>query len=246
MTRALAVVLLATFGALLAGCGSTSSNAYVDPSLDEQALASGAIAVLGVTSLPGPDDLDTRIVYREALSGGMAQTRPDLDWVEGSETWIALGDDEAAEILDAYRSTARLTPAQIERLGVLRDRARYVMMARIDLDLERLDTDHRVRESLDRIVVDVDPRSRREMSVTFDLFDLDARRLVFSTLRNRVETETGRTFEVDPMVQPPDTADVDRAIREALPTVPLPEPPGRVVVLRRMIQNAAEQLPGQP
>lgn len=230
---------------LLGGCASTARNAYVDPVLEGDGIRSGAIAPLGVTALAGPDDLDTRIVYREALSGGMAQSRPDLDWIEASETWIALGQDEAREILDAYRATGRLGPQDIERLAVLSDRARFVLMARIDLDLDQIDTDHRAREALDRIVVDVDLRARREMSATFDLFDLQTRRLVFSSQRTRVETETGRPFEVDPLVQPPTSVDIDRAIREALPTIPLPDPPGRLIVLRRMIQNAADDLPGR-
>lgn len=245
MMRTIAI-LAACSVVWLAGCASKGGNAYVDPALDADTLAADAIAVLGVTSLAGPDDLDTRIVYRETLGGALAQTRPDLRWIEASETWIALGPDVATSILDAYRSTARLGPAQIRELSVLTDRARYVALARIDLDLERLDTDHSPRETLDRIVVDVDVRARREMSCTFDLFDLQEGRLVFTTLRNRVETNTGRSFEVDPLVQPPDTADIDRAIREALPTIPLPEAPARVVLLRRMAQDAAEELPGSP
>lgn len=231
---------------LLAGCASTSRNAYVDPALDVDTLRSDAIAVLGVTALAGPDDLDARILGREALGGTASQARPDLRWIEASETWIALGQDEAQSLLDAYRATARLGPGELERLSVLTDRARFVLMARIDLDLDRVDTDHRTRESFDRIVVDVDVRARREMSATYDLFDLQTRRLVWSTQRTRVETEPGRSFEVEPMVQPPSVADIDRAIRDTLPTIPLPEAPGRLIVLRRMTNDAIGELPGRP
>jgi len=247
MTRgflALCSLLLLGAPALIVGCASSGPKAYVDPVLEDDGIHSGAIAVLGVTALAGPDDRDTRFLYREALSGGMAQARPDLRFVEGSEAWIALGDDEATAILDAYRGTARLGPNEIARLSVLSDRARFVLVGRIDLDLDGLDTDHRTRESLDRVVIDVDVRGRREMSATFDLFDLQTRRMVFSTQISRVETEPGRSFEVDPLQQPPTNYDIDRAIREKLPTIQLPDPPGRLMVLRRMIQDAAEDLPG--
>lgn len=235
---------LVLFVFFVTGCGSTSSNVYVDPALEGDSLKQNTIAVLGVTALAGPDDLDTRIVYREALSGGMAQSRPDLRWLEANSTWIALGQDEALATLDAYRATARLGPTEIAQLAVLGERARFVLLARIDLDLDRLDTDHRAREALDRVIVDVEVRARREMSATFDLFDLQTQRLVFSTQHARVETEPGRPFEVDPLEQPPTTVDIERAIREALPTIPLPESPERLIVLRRLVQSAAEDLPG--
>lgn len=240
------VLLVGASIGFLTGCASSGPKAYVDPVLEDDGIRSGAIAVLGVTALAGPDDRDTRFLYREALSGGMAQARPDLRFVEGSETWIALGDDEAKAILDAYRGTARLGPNEIAQLSVLSGRARFVLVGRIDLDLDGIDTDHQTRSALDRVVVDVNVRGRREMSATFDLFDLQTRRMVFSTQVTRVETEPGRSFEVEPLEQPPTNYDIDRAIREALPTIQLPDPPGRLMVLRRMVNDAAEDLPGSP
>ena len=231
---------------LLAGCGGGGTGAYVDPALDASTLRADAIAVAGAVALAGPDDPDTRITYRELMTRIGREVRPDLEWIEGSETWIALGPEETAAVLDSYRATGRIGPQQIELLSVLADRARYVWLARIDLDLESVEHDHRRREALDRVVADVQTRGRRQMSATFDLFDLETRRLVFSMQRERVETNPGRDFEVVPLQQPPTPSELSAAVREELSRRVLPDPPSRVTVLRGLVRDATRALPGTP
>jgi len=239
-------VLVLILLVVLNGCGGGGSGAYVDPALDASSLRADAVAVLGTVALAGPDETDTRIAYRELMSRIGREVRPDLEWTEGSETWIALGPDETAAVLDSYRATGRIGPGQVDLLSVLDDRARYVWLARIDLDLESVESDHQRREALDRIVADVQTRGRRQMSATFDLFDLETRRLVFSMQRERVETDPGRPFEVVPLQQPPTPGELSAAVRDELSRRILPDPPSRIEVLRGLLRDATRALPGQP
>ena len=245
MSRRPASVLLPLVLAL-AACGGGGTSAYVAPELDAETLREGPIAVLGVGSLAGSDDLDARLALRQAASTTLRNTREDLDWIDASEVWIALDPEYAMAILDDYRNTARLGPKALDHLGVLSGRARYVWVARIELDLVDVRTNENVRRVSDRVVVDIEPVARREMAMSIDLFDLRTQRLVFSDRIERVETNVGRIFQVEPLQQPPTRQDIDQAVEEGLRSERMPEAPSRVVVMERIVRDAARHLPGQP
>ena len=82
--------------------------------------------------------------------------------------------------------------------------------------------------------------------MSVDLFDLRTQRLVFSDRIERVETTVGRIFQVEPLQQPPTRQDIDQAVAEGLRSERMPEAPSRVVVMERIVRDAARRLPGQP
>ena len=230
--------------ALLGGCGSKRSDVYLDPTFDTGALADAPISWLGVTSLAGPDDDTARVAFRDRAHATSQEQRAHLRWVDPSLVWIGLGPQEAHDLLDVYRLSGRYTAEQLERLGAIGDRARFLFVARIDLDLTSLDYDRQERESNDRWVLLVEPRTRREMSATFDLFDLQERTLVFSVQVQRMETERGNPIEVEMFERTPTEADFERAVRELLARETMPPAPERTTVLANLTRDALRALPG--
>lgn len=241
----LRLALLFTAVAVLAGCSSRRGDVYLDPAFEAASLATAPITWLGVTALAGPDDDTTRLDSRDRAFAAAKEQRPDLRWVEPDLTWIGLGPQQAHELLDAYRLAGRYTADQLEQLGVIGDRARYVFVGRIDLDLTSLEYDRQEREANDRWMVIVEPRARREMSVTFDLFDLQERTLVFSVHMQRMETERGNPLEVEMFESAPTEADYERAVRDLLAREPMPEAPSRGQVLSILVRDAIRSLPGR-
>ena len=244
VARTLALLsTLALLGAV--GCGSKMTDVYLDPSFDAEALEAGSISVFGVTSLPGPDDVQTRIGYRERVQVEMRREREGLDWVDPSAVWIGVGPERAQELLDAYRDSGRFTAEQLEQLAVVSDRVRYLIFARVDLDLTSYDYERQEREVGERWVLQVDPRARREMGVGFDVFDLERRTLVSTARLQRIESERGTTLETEMLERSPTEADFVRATRDLLAREELPPPPSRSDVLSTLAREAARALPGE-
>lgn len=229
---------------LLPGCAGQRADVYLDPAFEAESLAAAPITWLGVTALAGPDDDTARLGSRDRAFAAAQEQRPDLRWVQPELAWIGLGPQQAHELLDTYRLSGRYTADQLDRLGVISDRARYVFVGRVDLDLTSLDYDRQEREANDRWMLIVEPRARREMSATFDLFDLRARTLVFSVQLHRTETERGNPLEVEMFESTPSEADYERAVRELLARETMPEAPSRAQVLSNLAREAVRALPG--
>jgi hypothetical protein len=236
---AASVALLVVVG----GCSSPRSGAYLDPALDARMLQTAPVTWLGVCALAGPDDDDARVRYRDAAHAAAIDARPRIGWVEPSLAWIGLGPQEALDLLDTYRAVGRFTADQLGRLAVIGDRARYVMVGRIDLDLTSLDYDRQEREVSGRWTLTVEPRTRREMSATFDLFDLGLRSLVFSITLQRTEYERGNPIEVEMFESAPTEADFERTVRDLLARETMPDPPERSKVLGILAREAVRALP---
>lgn len=241
--RRWAALLLLT---MLAGCAGKPSNVYLDPTFDRETLASAPISWLGVAALAGPDDDAARALYRDRVFLAARDERPALHWVEPDLVWIGLGPQEAHELLDVYRSAGRFTADQLQQLGVVSDRVRYVFVARIDLDLTSLDYDRQEREANGRWMLIVEPRARREMSVIFDVFDLRQSTLAFSVQLHRMETERGNPIEVEMFESSPTEADYERTVRDVLARETMPEAPPREQVVSRLAREAVRALPGSP
>lgn len=228
---------------LVAACASPRSDVFVDPSLDARTLALAPVTWLGVCSLAGTDDEDARLAHRDRAHATAVAERADLDWVDPSSTWIGLGPQEAHDLLDTYRAVGRFTADQLGRLAVIGDRARYVMVGRIDLDLTSLDYERQEREANGRWTLTVEPHARREMSATFDLFDLGTRALVFSVHVQRTEITRGNPIDVEMLETSPTEADFERNVRDLLARETLPPPPNRVDVLAILAREAVRALP---
>ena len=97
-----------------------------------------------------------------------------------------------------------------------------------------------------RLKLDIEMISRREMGVTFDIFDLQTQDLVWTAYFQRVEAERGErmTYEEDIAEIEAYEADAQFAVNQMIDSARHPEPPPRSQLLRSFARDVARHLPG--
>lgn len=231
---------------LLAACGSRVAGLYSDPSFTNDALREGALAPLGVVFLQGADGRDERLRFAESLRHDLESRRKDLRVAAAGDALIAIGPDEADGLLDQYQRTGRFTAPQLELLARGSGVARYLLLGRVDTDLvERTREDSRSQND-GRVRLEVEMITRRDMGITFDVYDLERRDLVWTAYFQRVETERGErlSFEENEADLLSFEADIDQAIRDMIASARHPEPPTRRRMLESFARDLAQRLPG--
>jgi hypothetical protein len=243
---ALAVAGLALGLAGLPACGSRVAGLYTDPSFTRESLRAKAVVPLGVVFLQGDDDRDERLRFAESVRHTLSERRADLAVAPAGEALIAIGPDEVDLLLDQYRRTGRFTAAQLEDLARAQPVARYLVLGRVDTDLvERTREESRTRDG-DRVRLEIEMITRREMGITFDVYDLERRDLVWSAYFQRTETERGERLDFEESEENLGAfeADIDQAIRDMVAAARHPEPPSRAQLLRSFTRDLARGLPG--
>jgi hypothetical protein len=228
---------------LVASCGSRAPRGlWADPSLDSSSLAEGVV-IGGVTDLTAERDVydmqqDSRIL-EEALVAG----RPSVPVTEWAQARSVIGPDTLDGILAAYRLTGRLGAGQLASLSPLASEGRYLVLSRIDLDQTLYEYTRRVREMSDRTLVDLDPESRRKISLIVDLYDLQSMRLVYTIPLERTGIEHGSVYTVEGVESVPTESEVRNAIQDLAESNDRPEPADRGGLLASMFKEAVKHLP---
>lgn len=234
-------VLLLCF--LVASCGSRAPRGlWTDPSLDSSSLAEGVI-VGGVTDLTAERDVydmqqDSRILQDELEAG-----RPSVPVTPWAQARSVVEPDTLDAVLADYRLTGRLGAGQMATLSALASQGRYLILSRIDLDQTLYEYTRRVREMSDRTVVDLDPESRRKISLIVDLYDLQTMRLVYTIPLERTGIEHGSVYTVEGVESVPTESEVRNAIEDLAERSDRPEPADRGGLLASMFKEAVRYLP---
>ena len=247
MRRRVPCVLLALGVWLLVatGCSSRATHLYLDPTFTPDALGQGGLVVLGVVSLAGEDDLSTRTVHSELVRRVLHERRTDLRVLPPGDAWVAMGLQSSRRILDRYRLTGRLLPADVDTVGFARRVARYGLLGRIDLDATYLDHERREEEIGGRLRYEIEPIAKREVGVTFDVVDLSDGRIVWSVYLRRVDSIRGDRITYEPLEGDVLTeAEWIRVVRELLEKNRGPEPPTTASVLENLTRDLARKFPG--
>jgi len=229
---------------IVAGCSSQATDIYHDPTFTQESLATGGLAVVGVVALAGEDDDGIRAIESELVHRALREERPKLRSVAPRDIWIALGLDSAAHLLDRYRMSGRLSPADIDTLHYARSLARYGLLARIDLDVVVRDHELSEEELAGRTTYLVEPIVKRELGVTFDIVDLDDGRTLWSLALRRVDQERGDPIRHEPLQSQVTESDLVNAIRDILAREEGPPPPSRQEGLARLYRDFVRRLPG--
>jgi len=216
---------------------------WSDPSLESSTLTEGVV-IGGVVDLTAERDLFELRTDSELLERMFVQERPELEVVSWSNARTAIEADSLDAVLSAYRLTGRLSARQMQLLAPLTTKGRYLALARIDLDQTRWDYTRRVRETGDRTVVDIDPESRREIALLFDLYDLEVNRLAFTVPVRRTGIEHGSLYIVEGMDAVPTEAEIRDAIHDLDASGDRPRPADRANLLEAMFKEAVKFLPG--
>ena len=228
---------------LVASCGSRAPRGlWSDQSLDSSSLAQGVV-VGGVTDLTAERDVydmqqDSRILQEELQAG-----RPKVPVTAWAQARSVVEPDTLDTILAAYRLTGRLSAGQLSTLAPLASQGRYLILSRIDLDQTLYEYTRRVREMSDRTVVDLDPESRRKISLIVDLYDLQTMRLVYTIPLERTGIEHGSVYTVEGVESVPTESEVRNAIQDLADRSDGPEPADRGGLLASMFKEAVKYLP---
>ena len=125
--------ILLIFLGLAACSGKAPSGMWSDPALNGDRLAEGII-IGGVVDLTRALDLFEQQQDAELLGAAFDRERPDLSIRSWADARSVLDPDSLDTILAEYRLSGRLSASHLRQLAVLSDRARYIALARIDLD----------------------------------------------------------------------------------------------------------------
>lgn len=228
---------------LISSCsGRAPSGLWADPSLDAQSLKEG-IVIGGVVDFTAERDLFDQQRDARILEAVFADKRPTLARTPWSTARSLLDPDSLDAILESYRRTGRLSAKQLATLKPLTARGRYLALVRIDLDQTSWAYPRRVRESIDRTVVDLEPESRRTMSMLFDLYDLSTSRLAYTMPVERTGIEHGNTRTVEGIDNVPTEHEVREAMEDIDRSSERPEPAERGGLIKGALNECVSHLP---
>lgn len=237
---------LMTLALVLGACGTQVQELYRDPDFRAGDLEEEGLVVGGITVVDESADPDLALDYGSALTRVLRKAR---EWssLKGPGEALLAGDvDTYREILADYRHTARLDAEALGELAPVRRMGRYLLMGRLDVDeIERTHEETR-DDQADRVRFEVELLTRRHVGVTFDLFDLELRRIVWSaTLDRRVQVRGERfTHETYPEQMQDSAIEELAEIRERIRQLGHPPPPKRSEVLEHIYGDLEEALPG--
>ena len=92
-------------------------------------------------------------------------------------------------------------------------------------------------------VVDLEPESRRNISLLFDLYDLGLSRLAYTIPLERTGVEHGSTYTVEGINAVPTETEVRNAIEELHRASDRPDPADRGNLVGAMLREAVKHLP---
>jgi len=215
---------------------------WADPSLDSRSLAEG-IVIGGVTDLTTERDVYDMQQDAALLEAQLRKARPSVPVTAWAEARSMVEPDSLDAILASYRLSGRLTAMQMAQLAPLATRGRYLALARIDLDQTLNDYIRRVREMSDRTVVELDPESRRKISLILDLYDLRTNRLAYTMPMERTAIEHGSVYTVEGVESVPTETEIRNAIDDLESGSDRPEPADRGELLSSIFREVVKYLP---
>lgn len=244
MTIRSAVALLGLL--TLTACGGQVSQLYRDPDFRPDTLRSEGLVVGGVVMADSTTDPDLALDYGADLQNTLAHSREGMK-VEGPGTALLAGDVETYRAtLEAYRRSARLGADDLENLRPVRGLGRYFLLGRIDIDEVEETHEESRDDQADRVRFDVELITRRHVGVTFDVFDLQEARIVWSASLDRRTQVRGERFSHEAYPEDMQDSAIEelREIRERIRQVGHPEPPRRSEVLRKLYEELDDALFG--
>jgi hypothetical protein len=175
-TSALAVA------ALLAACTTPIRGLDHDPSFHPGSIDASGLAVGGVVAARRPLDAGRRASYADLLRSALRAERPNLTVLTADAVVSALGEDDYEAMLRQYRELGAPSPAPLRTLSQRLERARYLVLARIDRnETSRWTTDEAIESSKGkRIGTKTHYRHGRTVGVSLRIFDLDDGATVWS------------------------------------------------------------------
>jgi hypothetical protein len=228
---------------LVAACGNRAPRGmWTDPSFDASNLKEGVV-IGGVVDLTAEHDVYEMQQDANLLEAALRENRPSLTIASWAEARAAVEPDSLDTILAEYRLNGRLSARQLRTLAPLATAGRYLALSRIDLDQTLWDYTRRVREMSDRTVVDLDPESRRNITLMLDLYDLQTSQLVYTIPVNRTGIEHGSVYTVEGMESVPTESEIRNAIEDLQTGSNRPEPADREAMLKGMFREATKHLP---
>ena len=231
---------------LLSACGGQVTELYRDPDLQASTLEADGLVVGGVVVVEEQTDPDIALDYGAALQRVLAERRQWKSLVGPGDALLSGDVDTYRAVLEDYRSTARLGAGDLESLQPVRALGRYFLLGRLEID-EVEETHEEARDDqADRVRFDIELLTRRHVGVTFDLFDLQDKRIVWSAFLDRRSQVRGERFshEAYPEDMQDHALDELQEIRERIRQTGYPEPPRRTEILQEIYTDLDDALPG--
>jgi hypothetical protein len=258
---------LAALGAV--ACTTPIRGLDRDPSFNQAAIGAGGLAVGGVVDARRQLDPALRTSYADLLRTALRSERPDLTILPAAAVVSALGESHYEEMLREYREVGAPSAQFLRMLSKRIDRARYLVLARIDQDrTRRWTTEEDVTDSKGKqIGSKTRYRHGRTVDVSLRIFDLDDGSTAWSGSIEK--SSSNENTEDDPFPDPASSLhkrqSVGKDLRDAAvaglalgvlgallddgssspaaPRDPYPDPPDERSLLEQAFRGFAENLP---
>jgi hypothetical protein len=161
--------------ALLAACTTPIRGLDHDPSFTPASIDASGLAVGGVVAARRPLDPGRRASYADLLRTALRAERPNLTILTADAVVSALGENDYEVMLRQYRELGAPSAATLSLLSKRLERARYLVLARIDRnETNRWTAEEAIDDSKGkRIGTKTHYRHGRTVSVSLRIFDLD-------------------------------------------------------------------------
>jgi len=191
--------ILLVIGLAVAGCRSTTlSGVQQDPGFSSESLRAGRIAVGGVASVVGNEEVRraARLAFPNILASALTGSPIGSETITMSELKTNLGPERHDRLLDDLEQIGDLDAESLAAVdSAIGPRARYLTVARIEADTV-------LRQAKETVVSETEPGSpfwtetkhtekvtERRLRMAFRVYDLRSRSIVW---RGRVECSDRR------------------------------------------------------
>ena len=121
-------------GSLLTSCKATARGHTVHESFTPEAIASGDLAVGGVTSAVTAMSEPERSVLAERFRRIVVDEHEDYRVVSAGNVAIRMGDEDYAAMIDEFEKRGELNEGRLEGIADALSGTRYLMMLRVEKD----------------------------------------------------------------------------------------------------------------
>lgn len=191
--RCAVLALAVAAAALVISCSARVKHLEVDSSFTPERLQQNDLAILGATSIAGPDTDD--ITLSRNLSTHVENTvrehRPDIKIMRWGEVRRTLDDRTLEPLLASIREYGSFEDSDLDTLSaLLGDHARYIFVHRIETDeLSFSESDVTEQQGDETVKTGTRLATKRMISSTLSIYDLtDRKRVWYATIEGDVET----------------------------------------------------------
>jgi hypothetical protein len=235
---------------LALGCGTKVLKLESDPAFTYENMRAGRMGIGGVVASAHTQDSDSSSAAELATMFRLSllDKRGDLDIIPADQVRSKVGDELYTSALDQFRDTGEPEPGTLSGLSEeFKEAARYLVFARIEENHVSQDSWSRKEEVDGEEKIEKGLSGKREMAVSFKIYDLDQEKRVQTGVLSRKDSNTNK-YILDSSGGYDDSKTVlenvaDFVLKDSQEEPTYPDPPSTESLVRKIFETFADKLP---